>query len=212
MVHHRYAPHSSLKRRVAFRSPKIRITVVCEGKLTEPEYLTKLARHCGALITIDLIIERAAGVPMSVVDRAIQLLPKKRVGKMDSFSERDQIWAVFDQDEHPRVAEAINKAETAGILVGYSNPCFELWLVLHFHDWNRPVHRNEIQTELCKLMPKYNPKKSKTVDFDAIKDGVPEAESRAKMLEHYRIAEGDSRGNPSTTFFKLTSQIRTHGR
>jgi hypothetical protein len=186
--------------------------VVCEGKLTEPEYLKKLARHCGALIAIELIVEEAAGVPMSVVDRAIQLLRQKRREKMDSFSKHDQIWAVFDKDQHPRVDEAINKAEMAGILIGYSNPCFELWLVLHYQDWNRPVHRYEIQAELCKLMPTYSPKRSKLVDFNAIKDAVQEAEARAERLEHNRLAEGNSRGNPSTTFFRLTYQIRTHGR
>jgi hypothetical protein len=211
MARHRPESHLSLKRRVAFRSPKIKINVVCEGKLTEPEYLRKLARHCGALITIELVVEEAAGVPMSVVDKAIQILRQRRREKIDSLSKHDQIWAVFDKDQHPRVDEAINKAETAGIMVGYSNPCFELWLVLHYQDWNRPVHRHEIQAELGKLMPTYNPKKSKTVDFDAIKDAVQEAEARAEKLEHNRLTEGNSRGNPSTTFFKLTLKIRTHG-
>jgi|ERR1700734_1058671 hypothetical protein len=115
----RSEPKWKLRRRTAFRLPKIKITAVCEGKLTEPEYLTKLARHCGALVAIDLVVEKAAGVPMSVVDRAIHLLRQKLTQKADSFSERDQIWAVFDRDEHPRVVEAINKAESAGIYVGY---------------------------------------------------------------------------------------------
>ena len=150
---------------------------------------------------------------MSVVDKAIQLLPKKKRGKMvDSFSERDQVWAVFDKDAHPRVDEAMNKAEAAGIGIGYSNPCFELWLVLHYKDCNRPVHRHEIQAELCKLMPDYDPKRSKSVAFDSIKDAVELANSRGRTLEHNRVAEGNSRGNPSTTVFKLTSQIRTCGR
>jgi hypothetical protein len=199
---------SSLKRRAASRAPKVKITIVCEGRLTEPEYFEKLARHCGALIAI----EKAAGVPMSVVDKAIGLLPKKRGKRVDSFSERDQFWAVFDKDAHPRVDEAINKAEAAGIGIGYSNPCFELWLVLHYKDCNRPVHRHEIQAELCKLMPDYDPKRSKSVAFDSIKDAVELAESRGRTLEHNRVAEGNSRGNPSTTVFKLTSQIRTCGR
>ena len=45
----------------------------------------------------------------------------------DSFEENDQVWAVFDRDEHPRFDEAIALCDGHGVLVGRSNPCFELW-------------------------------------------------------------------------------------
>ena len=94
-----YPPN--LKRRRAYRSPKVRITVICEGKVTEPDYFLSLAQHCGALIDVQLIVERGAGVPKSIVDKAIALVPRNRA--RNSFEEKDQIWVVFDRDEHPNI-------------------------------------------------------------------------------------------------------------
>ena len=123
----------TLRRRGPSRDPKIKITVVCEGKLTEPGYIYAFARDCGALVAIDLALETGAGVPLSVVQKAITLKPKThRIA--DGFDERDEFWAVFDRDEHPNFSDALHRAKAAGVHVAYSNPCFELWVVLHFQD------------------------------------------------------------------------------
>lgn len=200
-----------LRRKIGRRPPKIRITIVCEGRLTEPSYFSDLARHCGALVAIDLVLERGAGVPLSVVDKAIELLAPKG-GAGDSFEERDQVWAVFDRDVHPRFMEAVNKAEAAGISVAYSNPCFELWLVLHYRDNDGPATRHGIQKVLRSLMTGYDPKNAKVAVFSQISHCVREAEARAENLERRRHAERDPKGNPSTTVFKLTREIQKHGK
>src|SRR5437879_2606721 len=118
---------SRLKRRLPIREPKRKLIVVCEGRVTEPEYLTALARDSGALISLDLSIERGVGTPMSLVDRAIALNPRRRRRRVESFEKHDEIWIMFDRDEHPYFIDAINRAKSAGIGVAYSNPCFELW-------------------------------------------------------------------------------------
>jgi hypothetical protein len=200
----RRQPQLKLSRRSAFRDPRIRISVVCEGKLTEPSYLKALARYCRTLIHV----EEAMGVPMSIANRAIALQLQNRGEATNTFAKDDEFWAVFDRDEHPQFDEAINKAENAGVSVAYSNPCFELWLVLHYKNWDRPVSRGDIQRELRKLMPGYDPRKSKIVDFEAIKHAVQQAEARGSVLESNRKKEGAPRGNPSTSLFKLTSRIR----
>jgi hypothetical protein len=41
-----------------------------------------------------------------------------------------------DVDEHPRLDEARVQAHDNDIRVAISNPCFELWLVLHFRSQN----------------------------------------------------------------------------
>ena len=204
----RSSRYFSLGRRGPIRDPRAKIIVICEGALTEPIYFRALAKHYRTLIDV----EGAAGVPMSVVNRAIELLPRRSRSRKDNFEKNDKVWAVLDRDEHPQYIEATNKAKSAGIDVGYSDPCFELWLVLHFRDWDSPVDRHKIQAELRKLVPEYDPGKSKTVDFDTIRGEVQEAEKRAKRLEGNRAAERDPYGNPSTSVFELTAQIRTHGR
>lgn len=196
-----------LYRRSATRNPKTKIFLVCEGKLTEPEYFGALARHCRALIGVELILEGGVGVPLSVLRRARELLQRPR----DEFGLNDEVWAVFDRDEHPGVAQAINEATTAGISVAYSNPCFELWLVLHYRDNDGPVRRDQIQRTLRDLMPGYDPNGAKRVKFAEICETVERAEHRAETMERRRIEERNLHGNPSTTVFRLTQQIRRHG-
>lgn len=143
----------SLKRRGATKDPKTKITIVSEGRLTEPDYFYALARHCGALVSFDIAFEKGAGVPLSVVETAIDLLPQ--MTKRSNFSRNDSVWAVFDRDQHPHFDEAIDKAVAAGVKVAYSNPCFELWLMLHLCDWDRPMERHSMQHELAKRIPEY---------------------------------------------------------
>lgn len=192
-----------LHRRGASRDPKRQIVIVCEGELAEPSYFHPLARHCSALVSV----ERAAGVPLSVVKKAIALKRRANKGR-NSFERRDQFWAVFDRDEHPKFAEAINKAESAGINVCYSNPCFELWLVLHYQDYDRPCRRDEIQRVLRDLMTGYDPDRTKQVNFEEIRQHIEKAERRAELQEQRRNDEQSPRENPCTNVFKLTRSIR----
>lgn len=41
-------------------------------------------------------------------------------------------WIVFDRDEVPDFDEIISAAEAQGIHVGWSNPCFEIWLYAYW--------------------------------------------------------------------------------
>jgi RloB-like protein len=194
-----------LKRRAASREPRKKLIVVCEGKLTEPEYFHEMARHYRALV--NLVLEKGAGVPLSVVEKALKIARSHSDSK--GFESGDQVWAVFDRDEHPHFEQAIAMAHEGGIHVAYSNPCFELWLVLHYQDYDRPVHRREIQKALCALMPGYDPSSSKRVKFGAICDFIEKAEQRAQTLERRRAEERDPKGNPSTSVFRLAQQIRS---
>jgi len=151
-------------------------------------------------------LEGGAGVPLSVVRRGRQLLRESA----SEFSDRDQAWAVFDRDVHPGFEQAINEAAAGGISTAYSNPCFELWLVLHLRDHDAPAQRAQIQKTLQKLMPAYDPKGSKLADFVAIRDLVEAAERRAEVMDRRRADEGAPRGNPCSTVYKLTREIRKH--
>ena len=41
-------------------------------------------------------------------------------------------WIVFDRDQVVNFDEIIREAEHAGIRVGWSNPCFEIWMYTYF--------------------------------------------------------------------------------
>ena len=126
---HRDRRSPNLRRGKYQREPKRRFILFCEGKNTESEYFRAIGRTCtGALI--DLEIVPAAGVPFTIAEKAVararsEGLILRRRRKMSSFEEADQVWAVFDRDEHPRYNEAVTLCEQTGIHVARSNPCFE---------------------------------------------------------------------------------------
>ena len=92
--------------------------------------------------------------------------------------------------------------------VARSNPCFELWLILHEQDYNRPEDRHAMQKLLAKLRQEYDPDGSKTPDCDDLVKRVEEAERRAERGLRNRETGGAPYGNPSTTVGRLTHAIR----
>lgn len=131
---------SSLSRKVAIRKPKKTLTVFCEGSVSEVAYLEALAAmpevRDGA--AVDIKVQRDHGVPMSLVKYAIAA---KKNGRREA-SEVDEYWCVFDVEwpqTHPNIYDAKQKADANQIRLAISNPCFELWLTLHFRQYGAPL-------------------------------------------------------------------------
>ena len=198
-----------LKRRGPRHEPKRRFVLFCEGARTEPAYFDAIKRGCAStLIAVEIV--GAAGVPMTIAERAVEEanIRGRRRRKRDSFEEDDEIWAVFDRDRHPHFKDAVTRCERHGVGVARSDPCFELWLILHERDYDRPCDRREAQRELERLRPEYAGSGSKTPDCADMVRRVEEAEKRAEAQLHLREEEDAPFGNPSTTVFRLTRAIR----
>lgn len=116
-----------LRRRTAVKPERRTIVVFCEGEASEPDYLNGLKRlpeirHSTA---INIEIDPGQGVPVTLVKRAVE---------RSRDTEVDQCWCVFDVEwprHHPNLPEAIRLAARHEICLAVSNPCFELWLILH---------------------------------------------------------------------------------
>ncbi len=200
---------AALKRRGHRRDPKRRFVLFCEGANTEPAYFAAVKRACSsALIEVQTI--GGVGVPMTVAQAAVKEAKSLKRGRRsgNSFEESDRVCAIFDRDAHPRFEEAVALCESAGILVGRSDPCFELWLVLHERDYDQSCDRHRVQRELTRLCPDYDRHGAKTLDCDALVNKVEKAERRAAAQLRNREREGASYGNPSTTVGRLTGAIR----
>ncbi|MCF0106066.1 MAG: RloB domain-containing protein [Holdemanella sp.] len=53
--------------------------------------------------------------------------------RLMSYDEQNRSsWIVFDRDQVPMFDEIIEKAESKNIEVGWSNPCFEIWMYAYF--------------------------------------------------------------------------------
>jgi hypothetical protein len=184
--------------------PKRRFTIVCEGQNTEPDYFRAVQAALRDTL-VDLVIEPAAGVPLTIAKRAADI--RHRKGKRDSFEEKDEIWAVFDRDDHPNFDEAIRLCNAKNVGVARSNPCFEIWLILHHTDFNRPDGRHAVQAHLQTLDREYDPRRGKRLDCGRLMNQLTTAEQRAERQLTDRHAEGNPFGPPSTTVFQLTRAI-----
>ncbi|MCC3243719.1 RloB family protein [Methylocystis sp. WRRC1] len=197
----------SLKRVVGKRPTKIKFYIYTEGANTEPEYFRHLASsNKGTLVGIQIV--PAAGVPLTIATKACaHAKDLVRAAKRDSALKNDKVWAVFDQDEHPGVREALGMCRSAGVGTAFSNPCFELWLILHYEDFDKPDDRHQVQRYLEGLCDAYDRKRAKTADFEMLVTKVREAEARARSQYERRNTEGEL-SRPYTTVFQLTEAIR----
>ncbi len=194
-----------LGRRTETRAPKRKFILFTEGRNTEPGYFEALSRHLGGAL-IELEIIKAAGVPMTIAQSAATRA-KVRKGR-SSFDETDKVWAVFDRDDHHKVDEAIAKCRGAKVGVAYSNPCFELWLILHREEFHKPDGRHDVQQHCGQLFDGYHVNGGKILDWLSILAEVELAEARAEAQLAKRKEEGEPPGPPFTTVFELTREIR----
>jgi hypothetical protein len=133
----RVAGGRPLKRRVGTRRPRKTLLVFCEGERTEPEYLDALKRQPAVrdAAAVDLRVQTGHGG--SVPRTLVSLAAAARSKALDEEAEIDEFWCVFDVEwprNHPGLSEAIERARLNDIRLAVSNPCFELWLILHFED------------------------------------------------------------------------------
>ena len=201
-----------LRRSLHKREPLRRFIIFCEGKNTEPSYFVAL-KQANKKALIDIDITGGCGVPYTIAEKASA--EAERLGlngkgrrKLNSFEERDEIWAVFDRDEHPRFEEAITLCRSRSVKVAHSNPCFELWLILHFCDFDRPDGRKSVQKFLRGLRPEYDPDQRKILNCEELLPNIEAAEKRAKNLLDRREQERSPFGPPSSTVGHLTQAIR----
>ncbi|WP_081762781.1 RloB family protein [Xanthobacter sp. 126] len=199
----------SLKRRAASRKPKIKFIIYSEGKNTEPGYFLALKKNfLGTLVDLEII--EAAGTPATIAEKArLRAKAFSRIkNRQSSFEENDEIWAVFDRDEHPFIDQALQICYESKVNVAFSDPCFELWLILHHRNFDRPDDRHQVQSELAKICTDYDSRRHKTTDCDKLMPYLIDAENRASTQLSRREEEGDPPRRPFTTVFKLTRNMR----
>jgi RloB-like protein len=120
-----------LSRKAGTRPERRTVVIFCEGEASEPDYIKALKRlpEVRRNTSVDIEIDPDQGVPLTLVKRAAD---RKRCD-----DEVDECWCLFDVEwpkNHPNLTEAIQLARAHGISLAISNPCFELWLILHLEE------------------------------------------------------------------------------
>jgi hypothetical protein len=193
-------------RRTAYRDPRPIILIVCEGQNTEPEYFDQFWKACKNP-RVKVEPAREHGVPLTLVQVARD---KKRAAEMQAEREGDenlafdQVWCVFDVDNHPHVAEARLLAKEHQIRLAVSNQSFELWLLLHHRSDPGPKHRSDLRKLLKKHVPAYDKHVNYKKDYEP---GYADAKRRAKALCHAADIDSEPGRNPTTNVYELTHEI-----
>jgi RloB-like protein len=192
-------------RRPAYRDPRPRFLIVCEGEITEPQYFSQFAAFSKqAVVKVELA--RAHGVPLSVVRAARDLKNEANEAarrRDDEFLKFESVWCAIDVDDHHNIPEARILAKDNNIDVAISNACFELWLLLHHQECPGMLHRADAKTKLKEHVPNYD----KSVDYRNYAGGYVSAVKRAKSLEKLAESMGEEGRNPTTNVYELTEEI-----
>ena len=192
-------------RRTAPTPPKRRILVFTEGQATEVIYLTHLYREHRERVAV--IIDNRHGTPLTIVRHAAaerdRCLKDERRGRGTGY---DTYWCVLDVDEHPDLAEARRLAQRHKINLAVSNPCIELWFVLHTEDQRAHIDRQHVQRRSAEL---YGfDKRPDANTLNRLSDRYPEAKARAEALDKMHGQNHSPEGsNPSTSIPPLIDII-----
>lgn len=184
---------AQLARKVGRRAPYDRILIVSEGSKTEPLYLGEM-RADYRLPTANVQVHpgRFGTTPLQVVEYAEHLFVSGDEAKDIRPRAFEQVYAVFDRDDHATYHNALAKAaaldgklrndnnRSIGFAAIASVPCFELWLLLHFEDVLAPLHRNEVYLRLRQHLPAYD--KAQSGHYGRTKAYLLQAAQRAQHL------------------------------
>ena len=119
------------------RTPQeIRTTIllVCEGEKTEPNYFWRLLREDKVAQRFQPRVIAAKGRSRELAVRKAKAAKKQREQQGDPY---DEVWVVVDVEKRqdPEAWKALRAdAERHQIGLRLSNPCFEVWFLLHL-DW-----------------------------------------------------------------------------
>ena len=146
-----FARHSAT--RTAARS----VIIVCEGVKTEYQYFEAIRKTLRLPTVTVQVVHSGATDPRSIVRNALELRQERE--RERRWSADDTAWAVFDGDEH-RLRDPANwndAFQIAGkkVSLAVSNPCFELWYLLHYQDQQGYIDR-DVARHLLKIhLPNY---------------------------------------------------------
>ncbi|WP_082393018.1 RloB family protein [Nocardia arizonensis] len=195
MRHRRGRP---LTRRTATRDELRTIVLFCEGVNTEPDYFKAVKKlpTVRSRTSVRIELDPEHGAPVHLVRCAVERLRDEEV---------DECWCVFDVEwpqNHPNLEEAVKLAEEHGVGLAISNPCFELWLILHHRPHTAFLDNRGAQRD-CRALGGID---GKRIDAEAVY--MPLRQHAVRRAEQLTRRHVDNRvafpaDNPSSSVFRL---------
>ena len=164
---------TSRRRRTAVRDARL-VVIATEGTKTEKQYFDALrVHHRNSKIHVEILqTTDSKSAPRQVMERL------DRFKRRYSLDDHDELWLVIDVDswEASQLSDVAAKCHQKEFYLAASNPCFELWLLLHIAPWDdyspdqieaffenkRDGKRTRLEQELIDLVGEYRKSNLKT--------------------------------------------------
>ena len=182
--------------------------IVTDAEKTEKYYFEGIKNHIPDSLKNDLQIKIYSNKALSKI---IDFAAEER-NKDERF--RD-IWLVFDRDEVKNFDKLIEEAKENKMNVGWSNPCFEIWLMSYF----QPPKNIEESQKCCESFEKIfkentgkKYKKSEEKIYNILCENGDENKAIQRAREKYQQVRKDY-SQPSkmigcTTVYKLVEELK----
>lgn len=193
----------SLRRRSSRREQGKTVLIVCDGEKTEPAYFRRL-RDGWNLRPVQIVAGQGDGDPKTIVDRAVRMRDEHAQSNADGF---DEVWCVYDSDSRTRqqLNNALTLANSEGIQVALSVPCFEFWFLLHYVFTTSPhMICSSVISALKDHIAGYEKNSSPS---DELMERTDEALGNAKQLRSDSVV--NQRGYPRTDVDKLVQELKS---
>lgn len=193
-------------RRKDKRVERKRLVIVSEGEKTEPIYFKKFRRR---EINLQIITPNCAHTdPKGLIEFAYDIKFEDDINEKNG----DRIICVFDVNSNTE--QQLKEAKTLGkrrnIDLCLSNPCFEIWILIHFEIGVHFSNCDSLIHQLKKHIPRYE--KSAEV-YSQILPHIDDAIIEAKRLNKWHLNNGTElfsrNSNPSTQVFEIIEYIMT---
>jgi RloB-like protein len=190
-----------LKRAVERRQEFKTVVVFCEGKKSEPDYINGVKKlpHVASNTALNIEVHPEQGAPMTLVKMAVD---------RQNDPEVDECWCLFDVEwpkNHPNLDAAVRMAKAAGVRLAISNPCFEVWLILHYR-----LHTRFEATVVCERESRgLDKRKGKSINADLYMPRRMDAARRASLLDERHAKNGNElpNNNPSSGMYHFLAAI-----
>ena len=143
-------PFGSRSEMSEISEPKKSFYIICEGEKTEKQYFNGVFNYRSELKIHQLIdivvIEQEEGRehvphPVHIVNGCVNLIDNEdgtQTDLIDYDSQIDELWVIFDRDPktffEKQYLDVREKCKKYNINIGFTNPTFEFWLLLHLPD------------------------------------------------------------------------------
>ena len=129
------------------------LLIICEGKTEEiyfNEFRRKLRDSRLNIISIDV----KGTHPKSLFEQAERYMVEKGI----NLRKGDKVWIVFDKDSNTQydIDTIVERSRRRSFNIGFSNPSFELWFLLHFDYITHRIDNDILKRRLKRFIPDYD--------------------------------------------------------